>query len=166
MNSSNGTCTGTAFGWSCKTSASCGKNMLQKKLVDAFVNYDYITIDNKLISFRDNYLKKIAGGQNVIQYYYQLSENLPLDKIDLSFCKKTFDLIINKIIPLCSKLEENPNLETNILVDNATKTELINYLKEIKEIYNDSNSKSKIDLLIIEIDSMSNKSNDYITKNL
>ena len=85
----------------------CAKNRVQEKLEDSEIfNYDFITIDDDLHSFRDAYLSVISGGDKVIHDYYFLSDNLPLENVNLELCIRTFDLIENEVVPfkIASKL--------------------------------------------------------------
>jgi hypothetical protein len=112
-----------------------------------------------LRSFRDNYLLNSSGGRQFVNLYYGL--NVPKGNLTIPFCLETLELV-DRVIPLLADLEKNPNSNT-ILIDSSTKDKLIEYLKEVKLLYNDSSSKSKIDDIIIHVNVLSNRSNVYIT---
>lgn len=144
----------------------CAKNRVQEKLEDSEIfNYDFITIDDDLHSFRDAYLSVISGGDKVIDDYYFLSNNLPLENVNLELCIRTFDLIENEVVPLSNDLRLHPN-SSSILIDSAKNVKLIEYLNDIKEIYQDQSSKDKIQYIIDKVNYFTNKSNFFITNNL
>lgn len=152
--------------WYCETSI-CSKNSVEDKLFEAnYSNYDYTNIDNVLHSFKNNYLFTHEGGQNYITMYYNLSGTLPMENLTIPLCLETMDLIISDVMPLASNIESNPNLNSNILITTETKNRIISYLNKIRDVYNDQDSKNKIDQLIIKIEFFSNKSNNFITSNL
>ena len=148
------------------TGNSCGKNIVEAKLKDfGLLNYNFTTIDDDLYSFRNDFLSSILGGQKVIDDYYFLSDKLPLENITLDMCKKTFDLIETDIVPIANNLRANPHTET-VLIDNDSNEKIIQYLYEMKQIYQDQSSKDKIQNIINKVNYFTNKSNLFISNNL
>ena len=62
-------------------------------------------------------------------------------------------------------LRLHPN-SSSILIDSAKNVKLIEYLNDIKEIYQDQSSKDKIQYIIDKVNYFTNKSNFFITNNL
>lgn len=75
-------------------------------------------------------------------------------------------IITTKIVPLATTLQNNPDMTNNILIDSGTKTQIVNYLLTVRELYDDTASKNKINEIINKIEEFTNKSNYYITNNL
>jgi hypothetical protein len=106
-----------------------------------------------------------SGGDDIINTYYDLSKTFKIDDLSVEFCVETFDLITTEIVPMTNDLLDNP-YSSDVLINNSSKTKILNYLYEIKEIYTGIESKNKIQNLIDKINHFSNKSNNFITSNL
>ena len=75
-------------------------------------------------------------------------------------------IITTKIVPLATTLQNNPNMNNNTLIDSGTKTQIVNYLLTVRELYDNTASKNKINEIINKMEEFTNKSNYYITNNL
>lgn len=146
--------------------APCSSEEVERKLKSSdILSYDYIQLNLDLHKFRDDYLSIHSGGDDIINTYYDLSKTLKIDDLSLEFCVETFDLITTEIVPMTNDLLDNP-YSSDVLINNSSKTKILNYLYEIKEIYTDIESKNKIQNLIDKINHFSNKSDNFITSNL
>ena len=150
----------------CKEDKNCPKDEAEEELKSANNNsYNYSEITEDLYHFRSDYLLAIEGGEKIMNDYYELGKNLPLSFYSISNCIELFDLLENDVTSLTRNLTLNPNGST-ILIDNSLKLKLSNYLLNIKGYYTEQADKEKIDKLINKLNFYSNKSNDFITKNL
>lgn len=146
--------------------AACSSEEVERKLKNNNVlSYDYIQLNLDLHKFKDDYLSIHSGGDNIINAYYDLSKTFKIDDLSIDFCIETFDLITTEIVPMTNSLLDNP-YSSGVLINNSSKTKILNYLNEIKEIYTDIESKNKIQNLIDKVNHFSNKSNNFITSNL
>jgi len=57
-------------------------------------------------------------------------------------------------------------MNNNTLIDSGTKTQIVNYLLTVRELYDNTASKNKINEIINKMEEFTNKSNYYITNNL
>lgn len=144
----------------------CKTEEIENKLLNSSNNnYNYSSIKNELWLFRDLYLDRNIGGEKIIGDYYALSDSLRMENFDLDICIRTYDLISDDISPIIRELNTNPT-SNNILYDSDFKQKITDYLLDVKELYNDIESKNKIDNIISKIDYFCNKSNSFITNNL
>lgn len=166
--SPSGTCERQVGGnYTCVIQASCKFVQIEHQLTkDSNIPYDFISTGKNLRSFRDHYLKPINGGNEIIETYYQLSKNLPIEKLSVSLSLETLDIIKNHIVPMSINLQNNPNQNNNILISVNDKELIVDYLLRVKNLYDDTTSKVKIDKIISKVEEFTNKSNFYITNNL
>lgn len=145
---------------------TCPEEDAHQTLVNADNNdYDYVKITYDLYYFRSNYLLVHSGGEKIMNDYYDLGKNLPVSFYTLENCIELFDLLESDVTPLITELAVNYYSST-ILIDNNLKNKLTAYLNNIKTYYPNQVDKDKIDNLINKLNLFTNKSNDYITKNL
>lgn len=153
--------------WSCV--GTCAQEEAEKVIVEKSEyasNYNFIEIRSILHSFKDNYLMQQNNGEEIVDLYYQFSGNLNLEKLSVSLCVETFDLINSDVIPMIQDIQNDPTNDSNVLIDNATKIKLIQYLEKVKLVCDDQIDKNNIDLIIQKVTLYTNKSNKFITTNL
>lgn len=156
--------------WFCFPSVTggCSADAMVVKIKEGGINisnYNFDLFYNSLYSFRDQYLSDKVKGKVIIVDYYELSKSFPIQELDLPFCTSSFDFVTSKIIPITNDLVNNPN-SNNILIKAVNKAQIIDYLILVKNKYQDSESKKKVDNIINYINLFEDKTNDYITNYL
>lgn len=138
----------------------CPKRV-SNELASTTINTD--VQDDSLYNFRDNYLASRVKGAVYINRYYQLSDMMEVDSIDLSFSISTINIIENKILPIVNSLKANPT-STNILYSIQDRDDIVNYLLLAKDKFADPVAKGYIDQIINDVIFLANKSaNDVNT---
>ncbi|SFC70418.1 hypothetical protein SAMN05421780_108154 [Flexibacter flexilis DSM 6793] len=118
-----------------------------------------------LYDFRDNVLTNGNNGQHYIDLYYQLSDRLPSERITYDFAVQTIDFIENVVLGMTTSLVRNPQAES-VLYDDTKANIIINYLSNVKPLYEDDESRREIDRLIDDVRVHTNQSNAEITNYL
>ena len=122
--------------------------------------------DDSLYSFRDNYMASRVKGAVYINRYYQLSELMEIDSLDIPFCLSTLSVVENKILPIINSLKSNPTSST-ILYNTQVKDDIVNYLLIAKNKYASQTAKDYIDQIISDVNFLANKSandvNNYLS---
>lgn len=154
--------------WSDGDGGGCLTIMILDDLTNAEVDlsdYDIESDLSTLYKFKDDYLDSTEKGAEITDLYYTLSSRIPFSTFTTSYGLDTYRLISTVVVPLANQLLANPQ-STNILIDDTTKTTLLNYLTDLKSKVLDLNTKDSIDEVIAYVVLFSGKSNSYITNYL
>lgn len=146
----------------------CLAMMILEELINEEVDLSEFNVEddlNSLYSFKDDYLSTTEKGGEIIDLYYILSGRIPLNIFTPTYGIETYSLISTVVVPLTNQLLANPQ-STSILIDDTTKTILLNYLTGLKSRVLDSNTKNAIDEVIAYVVLFSGKSNAFITSYL
>jgi len=131
-------------------------------------------IDNKFV---ENELSNLKT-QKIITNDYNSISKLLFRNVKVNFVNKRIPVIskaeyfselhekLEIVIPATENIIENPNSDKIKLIDDKKSEALITYLKKVKLVYKDEESKKNIEMLIEKVKLATNKSNNYITNDL
>lgn len=103
-----------------------------------------------LQSFRANYLFRSGNGIHLANLYYELSDSLSSDSLDLPLAINTADIISSHIMPIVSTLMTDPT-SSAVVIDSPRRDAIIDYLTAIKDKYPSQRHKGQIDSMILDL---------------